>query len=286
MRKYRYEDYVEIKQNIRCPVELQSLIIPLGINEEGTLESIDIGKNTLITGGSGCGRGDLLYSLVFGIITLFSHTETQLWLYDSELHSFDWLNGFNVPHVACYISEESKEATAAFIDNLADEAQKRFDILFSSGCHSFEEHFTSTGKRLVPRVTVIVDFSELLFKHLWELPKEYRYKLSNILLFSEALNISVTMCSADFKFYLWGDNIYPQLFPQRIAMVQSPHSVNQTMGCDVETKLRPSERTDLCVNQPNIHKLTSLTLYNNVVEFSLSQHFGSASHAEIATQDE
>ena len=135
-------------------------------------------------------------------------------------------------------------------------------------------------------MTVIVDFSELLFKHLWELPKEYRYKLSNILLFSEALNISVTMCSADFKFYLWGDNIYPQLFPQRIAMVQSPHSVNKTMGCDVETKLHPSERKDLRVNQPNIHKLTSLTLYNNVAEFSLSQHFGSASHAEIATQDE
>lgn len=65
MRKYHYEDYVEIKQRVRSPVELQSLVIPLGVNEEGTLESIDIAKNTLITGGSGCGRGDLLCSLVF-----------------------------------------------------------------------------------------------------------------------------------------------------------------------------------------------------------------------------
>lgn len=286
LRKYLYEDHVRIMREIKHQTTPYTFSPPLGINEKGSLEWIDLSNNTLITGGSGCGRGDLLYGLVYSIITLYSHAEAQLWLYDSELHSFDWISEYKVPHVAYCISEESKEATAAFVNALTAETQKRYDILFSSGFHSFEEYCAATGEVHVSHATVIIDFSELFFKHLWELPEEYRRKFSWILLFSKALNISVTMCSAEFKYFLWGDNIYPYFFPQRIAMVQPPHSVNRTMECDVATEIRPIKRTDLCINQPILHKLTSLTLYNTVVESSLSMRFGLSSYAEISTSDD
>lgn len=151
------------------------LSIPVGINENGGLQCIEMGNPVangtshygIIVGPTGSGKSTLLHTIVMSSILNFSPDELELYLLDfKEGNEFKIYEDKKIPHLKCLGLDAMQEFGESVLQSLWEELERR-NKLFAEASRSGQDIKDITAYReagyKMPRILVIMDEFQVLF---------------------------------------------------------------------------------------------------------------------------
>lgn len=160
----------------------KNLEIPIGKNEEGTVQSLVFGEGTshhaMVIGSLGSGKSTLLHTIIMSSLMNFSPDEINLYLMDFKSGTeFKVYAGRNIPHIKLLALDAMQEFGQSILDELWNEMNRRSDMfneLINEGLDvkDITDYRRLTGKKL-PRILVVADEFQLLVS------EEYNRKIAN-----------------------------------------------------------------------------------------------------------
>ncbi|MBK6795336.1 MAG: DNA translocase FtsK [Acidobacteria bacterium] len=130
----------------------------LGVDINGRLKLIDFARpedaHLLVAGTTGSGKSEWLKSLIAGLITANTPESLQLVLIDPKRNAFKFLS--DSPFLFCPIVYPDERPAASVLETLAQEMDRRYELLGEKGDDSIDSYSRRTGKKL-PRIFCICD---------------------------------------------------------------------------------------------------------------------------------
>lgn len=131
---------------------------PLGVDINGRLKLIDFARpedaHLLVAGTTGSGKSEWLKSLIAGLIAANTPESLQLVLIDPKRNAFKFLS--DSPFLFCPIVYPDERPAASVLEDLAQEMDRRYELLGEKGDDSIDSYSRRTGKKL-PRIFCICD---------------------------------------------------------------------------------------------------------------------------------
>jgi DNA segregation ATPase FtsK/SpoIIIE-like protein len=149
--------------NILPRISPSKLAVPLGIDFQGAIRSLDFGDDTLnvaVYGGSGSGKDTVTMGWFMALTSRNTPEDLQFIVLDGKGH---WLTP-NLKSRAHMVidpcggyGEKGTERIEQGLDLIDAEAERRSDLIFGSGYRSREQYVTKTGNVLPMIVVLITD---------------------------------------------------------------------------------------------------------------------------------
>jgi S-DNA-T family DNA segregation ATPase FtsK/SpoIIIE len=167
-----------IEGNYTC-ANNSSLMLPIGINKDRSIEYIDFSKisNLLICGSSGSGKTTFVRTLIASLISIYSHKKLNFCFFNSN--RIDYLEFSNLPNLLVPIVHEPRKGCAV-ISLMLNEAKKRLNSSYNENYSDIFLVFDDFAQ-----ISKIPDIQENLYE-LLEI--SYKVKIHIILVTSIALS--------------------------------------------------------------------------------------------------
>lgn len=170
----RFDDLIDTDQKYGKTTK-QKLSIPIGINENGNIQCIEMGDSVangtshygIIVGPTGSGKSSLLHTIITSSIVNYSPEEVELYLLDfKQGNEFKVYENKKIPHIKCLGLDAMQEFGDSVLQALWEELERR-NRLFAEASQAGVEIKDITAYRNVgyqlPRILVIMDEFQVLF---------------------------------------------------------------------------------------------------------------------------
>lgn len=207
--------------------------IPIGIDEDGNVVSIDFEDNyfaTYICGRSRSGKSVLLHTIITGIMKNSHPDDVELWLVDFKMMEFSHYISPLPPHVKYVVLDESPELVYDLLDNLTLIMKKR-QSLFKGRWLKLDE---VPKNQYMPEIVVIIDefaeMSQIIFDSQTSSSENYVEKMQMLLAKGAALGIHFIFSSQGFTAGTKGLNEFSKnQIQQRISLKADFSEVKETL---------------------------------------------------------
>lgn len=145
----------------------EELIIPIGKNNKGEVQSIRFGKGVshhgLIAGQTGSGKSTLLHTIILSSIKNYEPEDLNIYLMDfKEGIEFKIYADHKIPHIKLIALESQVEFGESILEFMIEEIQSRGRLFKENGVENLKSYKEKTGKKL-PRILMIIDEFTNLF---------------------------------------------------------------------------------------------------------------------------
>ena len=136
-----------------------NLTIAMGVDVNGTpvFEDLATIPHLLVTGDSGSGKTNWLYSTVLSILYRYSPKECQLLIFDPTMVNWNMFNG--IPHLMTPVVNDP-ETTAEFLSWLLREMGQRYTKMNKVGVRNIETYnkqAKENGEETIPYIVCVID---------------------------------------------------------------------------------------------------------------------------------
>ena len=169
-----FKEIVEFDKKY-CKSSREKLSIPIGINENGSIQCIEMGDSVangtshygIIVGPTGSGKSSLLHTIITSTILNYSPDEVELYLLDfKQGNEFKIYESKRIPHIKCLGLDAMQEFGESVLQVLWRELERR-NRLFAEASKGETDikdiiSYRNQGFKL-PRIFVIMDEFQVLF---------------------------------------------------------------------------------------------------------------------------
>lgn len=207
--------------------------IPLGINADGEIISVDFENSnfaTFICGASRSGKSTLLHSLITSVIRNLHPDDVEIWLIDFKMTEFSRYIDHMPPHVRYVMLDESPEMVYDIIDRLTDILQKRQSIFKGK----WQKLYEVPPEKYMPAMLVIIDefsiMSQIIAESAESSTENYKAKMQALLAKGAALGMHFIFASQGFTTGTNGlSDFSKKQIQQRIAMKTEYLEIKETL---------------------------------------------------------
>ena len=222
-----FENYYDFSTDNYC--DNSELTIPLGVNEQGVLEQVEITdkhwQHILVAGHAGSGKSNYLHTVLASLLLNYSADQVNLWLSDGGMCEFNRFADNAPAHIKRVNTKSDSASNIAFVDAREKEITSRLKCLADVEKTSFYSWCCDSGKYPLPRLIVMVDGFDHFIRSISEVNRHYTEKLESIVRRASACGITfiVSIQEALFLAQHISRNFF-ELFAIRVATRQSPDS--------------------------------------------------------------
>jgi len=160
----------ELSGWMKCSSEI-GLIIPIGLNQNGTLSNIELGPSIetfhgLVGGRIGSGKTNFLHALILSLCLNYSNEEIQLYLVDFKegVEFQDYVN-YQLPQARAIVIEAEREFGLSVLEYLEEEMSRRGEEFKGVGVNVVNiENYRTQTRRKMPRILAVFDEFVKLFE--------------------------------------------------------------------------------------------------------------------------
>ena len=205
------------------------LTIPLGVNEQGVLEQVEITdkhwQHILVAGHAGSGKSNYLHTVLASLLLNYSADQVNLWLSDGGMCEFNRFADNAPAHIKRVNTKSDSASNIAFVDALEKEITSRLKCLADVEKTSFYSWCCDSGKYPLPRLIVMVDGFDHFIRSISEVNRHYTEKLESIVRRASACGITFIVSIQEALFLAQHiSRSFFELFAIRVATRQSPDS--------------------------------------------------------------
>lgn len=243
------------------------LRLPIGVNEDGRLEEVEIGtggrQHIMVCGHVGSGKSIYLQTLIHSVLLNYSADDVQLWLSDSGTCEFDCFAKIAENHIERVSIESKTENYVDFIDALKEEVCRRRNILIAEQENSYDLYWRKNNKAPFPRLIVVIDsfnhFANALNEADYNADYKYTWELDHIARYAHAYGITfvISVQSLDNLFHRTPYGFFER-FDTYIMTRQPKDFFIRCLGADASDLAQNMKLGDALVNVPFLHKVTLL----------------------------
>lgn len=222
-----FENYYDIVTDTN--IEKPSLMIPLGVNEQGILEQAEITdkhwQHILIAGHCGSGKSIYLHTVLGSVLLNYSAEQVDMWLSDGGMCEFNRFADNAPAHIKRVNTSSDSASYIAFVDALEKETTSRLKCLADAEKTSFYSWCCDSGKYPLPRLIVMIDGFDHFIRSISEVNRHYTEKLESIVRRASACGITFIVSTQEALFLAQHlSRSFFELFGIRIVTKQSPDS--------------------------------------------------------------
>ena len=246
-----------------------SLLIPIGVNQQGVLEQVEITdkhwQHVLVAGHAGSGKSNYLHTVLTSLLLNYSAEQLNIWLSDSGMYEF---NRF-AKHAPAQIKQinTSSEPTSyiAFVDALEEEINKRIQCLAKMGRTSYYSCVTESENCPFPRLMVVLDCFDHVIRDLSKINRDYVEKFDNAVRYASACGITFLVSTQEALFLAQQINRrFFESFGIRIATKQSLDSYSILFDNSAARLVQDFKLGEAIVNTQGVHKVKLLYLADSI----------------------
>ena len=197
-----FEKRIEVENNWGHKYAETGIEVTLGVNARGKLLGVTLGSDAqpfaMLAGSSGCGKSNLLHSIINEIIVNYTPDDVQIWLADYKSIEFLSYAENTPPHIKYIAADRRKEHTFKFIDRMEEECSRRQKLFSASLCKSLTDYRNKFGKKSMPRLLIIIDEFHCVSNHIKEEPV-YKEKLESLLRVMRAVGMTTLFADQTFS---------------------------------------------------------------------------------------
>ena len=187
-----FEDYYNITATTHN--ENPSLMIPIGINDQGSLNQVEITEkhwqHILVAGHAGSGKSTYLHTVLGSLLLNYTAEQVNIWLSDGGTCEFNRFAETAPAHIKRVNTSSDSASYIAFVDALEKEIKDRLKCLSDAEKNSYYSWCCDDGKDPLPRLIIIVDGFNHFVRTLSEVNRHYVEKLESIARFASACGIT------------------------------------------------------------------------------------------------
>lgn len=222
-----FEKYYNISTDNYCDNPVLS--IPLGVNEQGVLEQVEITdkpwQHILVAGHCGSGKSNYLHTVLGSVLLNYSAEQVDMWLSDGGMCEFNRFADNAPAHIKRVNTSSDSASYIAFVDALEKETTSRRKCLADVEKTSFYSWRCDSGKYPLPRLIVMVDGFDHFIRSISEVNRHYTEKLESIVRRASACGITFIVSTQEALFLAQHiSRSFFELFGICIATKQSPDS--------------------------------------------------------------
>ena len=247
-----------------------SLMIPLGVNHQGSLEQLEItddpSHHVLIAGHSGSGKANCLRAVLGSILLNYSPEQVNVWLADCGMCAFNCFVSTAPAHIKRVSISSEPASYAGFLDALDEEVHTRLSVLTKTGQASFYASCVKEGKPPFPRAVIVLDFFDRFVSGLAEVSRHCIDKLESIIKIASVCGITFIVAAGEaisLKQHL--SQVSFDLFSIRLSGKQLSESCSVLFGSGSEALVRDLFMGEMVTNHPQCHKIKLLYISQETV---------------------
>jgi len=236
---------VEVPFEKICPPESEwwkgdtrlEINVPLGRKGAREKQFLVFGKDTahhgLLTGRTGAGKSNLLHVLIINSALIYSPEELVLYLLDfKEGVEFKDYARFGLSHARVIGIESEREFGLSVLREVDQEINRRGTLFKQANAAKNINEYRNTANNRLPRVLLIIDEFQELFREDDGLADQASHLLQHIVLEGRAFGVNVLLASQTLgAAYAVGNATYGQM-GVRIALQSTEADSRQTLGED------------------------------------------------------
>lgn len=142
-----------------------SIVIPVGKNEEGQIQNFVIGDGSyhaLISGATGSGKTVFLHTLIMSILFNFNSDEINLYLLDFKGGTeFKIYDNYLIPQVKVLALDAMQEFGESILENIISIMEERAKLFKEASVSKYSDYIDN-GRKL-PRLLIIIDEFQILY---------------------------------------------------------------------------------------------------------------------------
>ena len=193
-----FENYFDISNEEKTGNA--SLMIPLGVNDQGILEQAEIThkhrQHILVTGRSGAGKSVYLRTVLAGLLLRTSAYQVNFWLEDNGMCEFNHFAD-TAAHIKRVNTCIDPESPIAFVDALEAELETRLVHLASLKKRSFYACCRETNRCPFPRLVIMIDGFDHFMRCLSERDYPYARKMERIARYASTCGITFVVSTQE-----------------------------------------------------------------------------------------
>lgn len=262
-----FENYYNISTDNYCDNPVLS--IPLGVNEQGVLEQVEITdkpwQHILVAGHCGSGKSNYLHTVLGSVLLNYSAEQVDMWLSDGGMCEFTRFADNAPAHIKRVNTSSDSASYIAFVDALEKEITSRLKYLADVEKTSFYSWRCDSGKYPLPRLIVMIDGFDHFVRCLFDTNHHYVEKMEHIVRRASTCGIIFIVSIQEALFLAQHiSRSFFELFGIRIATKQSPDSYAVLFGVPTVAMEHNLILGDAIVNTPTIRKVELLYLNTQV----------------------
>ncbi|HHQ4156179.1 FtsK/SpoIIIE domain-containing protein [Clostridium perfringens] len=218
----------------------EELLIPIGRDNKGVVQSISLGKGVshhgLIAGQTGSGKSTLLHTIILSCINNYTPDDLNIYLMDfKEGIEFKLYSKYRIPHIKLIALESQVEFGESILEFMVKEIQSRGKIFKANEVENLKGYKDKTGK-IMPRILLIIDeFTNLFNRNQGrEITNNNAQLMKKIINQGRAFGINVIMASQTIK-DTYDTTLAEETIEQmavRIGLKCTPKDAAALMGAD------------------------------------------------------
>ena len=264
-----FENYYNISTDNYC--DNPALSIPLGVNEQGVLEQVEITdkpwQHILVAGHAGTGKSNYMHTVLASLLLNYSAEQLGIYLEDQGMCEFNRFAKTAFEHIKCVNTCSKLESYIAFVDALEAEIDNRLKYLASVEKTSFYVCHQEVNQCSFPRLVVMIDGFDHFVRCLFDTNHHYVEKMEHIVRRASTCGITFIVSIQEALFLAQHiSRSFFELFGIRIATKQSPDSYTVLFGVPTVAIQDNLVLGEAIVNIPTIQKVKLLYLTKNLRE--------------------
>lgn len=188
----------------------KEIAVPIGIKGANTVVKMVLGKgggnvehHVLISGVSGSGKSTMLHTLIMSTLISYSPDEVQMYLLDfKEGVEFSDYTHYRLPSLRVVAINSEREFGLRVLKELCEELGKRTKYFTKYGASGINEYLEMPGVKKVPKLLLIFDEVQELFRNSSESDAISRQCLScinKLVMQGRAMGIHIILACQDFR---------------------------------------------------------------------------------------
>lgn len=188
----------------------KEIAVPIGIKGANTVVKMVLGKgggnvehHVLISGVSGAGKSTLLHTLIMSTLISYSPDEVQMYLLDfKEGVEFSDYTHYRLPSLRVVAINSEREFGLRVLKELCEELEQRTKYFTKYGASGINEYLEMPGVKKVPKLLLIFDEVQELFRNSSESDTISRQCLScinKLVMQGRAMGIHIILACQDFR---------------------------------------------------------------------------------------
>jgi hypothetical protein len=235
-------------------VSVDGISVLLGWTVDGQEVKFELGDappHTLLAGGTGSGKSNLIHVLIHGLLHRYSSDELNLYLLDyKEGTEFKVYANNVLPQIKLVSIDSDSEYGITVLEHLNEELKRRADLFKKSNAKDIKAYRETTGEKL-SRVLLIIDEFQVLFQESREIAEKATKLFTNI--FKQGRSFGVHVLLATQSLAGMSEFIRPFLSQLgcRIALSCSEDDSRNILGLDNFEAVHLIKRKEAILNNQN-----------------------------------
>lgn len=229
-----YVKYLPLDECNLCEKGNKKITLPIGVNTENELQELSFegeGFGVYLTGAAGCGREQLLHSIITSVMRGYHPDDVELWLADFGMSEFKQYANLLAPHMKYVLLDDAPELVYDFLDRLTDKLKERRQFLTENT--ELERAVDSTSAYM-PVIFVVIERFNRMVQLIAE-SSDYVQKLQELLENGKAAGMKFILSDRDFVEKC--GELSLDVIQTRIAMKNSEAAINATLCLPSDTVL-------------------------------------------------